>query len=98
MDEQKKIYIGNLDYGVAEHHIAEVLEAKGIVAKDIAVIMDKFTGRSKGFAFAQFATEEDMQKAIEALDGQNLNGRTVKANKAQPQVRRDDSNRRGGRF
>ena len=97
MEEEKKIYIGNLEYSVAEGDLAKALEEKGITAKEITVIMDKYSGRSKGFGFAEFETAEDAQKAIDALNGQDLNGRALKVNKAQKrQPRRDGFGGGGG--
>ena len=66
MEEQKKIYIGNLEYGVGENDLKALLDEKGIAAKEVTVIIDKYTGRSKGFGFADFETPEDAQKAIDA--------------------------------
>ena len=57
MEEEKKIYIGNLEYGVAESDLARVLEAEGINAKNITIIIDKYSGRSKGFGFAEVKNE-----------------------------------------
>jgi len=96
MEEGKKIYIGNLEYGVVESDLTKLFEEKGVTVKEIAVIMDKYTGRSKGFAFAEFETEEDAQKAIEALDGQDLNGRTLRVSKAQKREPRRDNFGGGG--
>ncbi len=96
MEEDKKIYIGNLDYGVAEGDLAGFFEGKGINAKQITVIMDKYTGRSKGFGFAEFETAEETQKAIEALNGQELQGRALKVNKAQKREPRRDKFGGGG--
>jgi len=96
VEEQKKIYIGNLDYSVAESDLARVLEEKGINAKEITVIMDKYSGRSKGFGFAEFETEEDAQKAIDSLNGQELNGRTLKVNRARKMRPRRDNFGGGG--
>ena len=53
MEEQKKIYIGNLEYSVTESDVRKLLEEKGINAEDIKLITDKYTGRSKGFGFAE---------------------------------------------
>jgi len=96
MEEAKKIYIGNLEYGVAEGDIQRTLEEKGITAKEVTIIKDRDTGRSKGFGFAEFETEEEAQKAIDALNGQELNGRTLKVNKAQKMKPRRDSFGGGG--
>jgi cold-inducible RNA-binding protein len=90
VEEEKKIYIGNLEYGVAEGDLAKVLEEKGVIAKEIVVIMDKYSGRSKGFGFAEFQTPEEAEKAIEALNGHEINGRALKVNKAQKRKPRRD--------
>jgi RNA recognition motif-containing protein len=90
MEEERKIYIGNLEYSVAEGDLARILEEKGINAKEITVIMDKYSGRSKGFGFVEFETEEEAQKAIDALNGQELNGRTLKVSKARKMKPRRD--------
>ncbi len=79
-----KIYVGNLEYGVTEDDLRSYLEEKGITAKDIKVIKDKYTGRSKGFGFVEVESDEELQNAIQALDGQALKGRSMKANKARP--------------
>lgn len=91
MEEAKKIYIGNLEYGVTEDDLRKAIEEKGVTATDVKIIMDKYTGRSKGFGFAEFETEEDAQKAIDALNGQDLNGRALKVNKAQKMKPRRDN-------
>ncbi len=96
MEEEKKIYIGNLEYGVGEGELKALLEGKGLAAKEVTVIMDKYTGRSKGFGFAEFETAEDAQKAIDALNGQDMNGRALKVNKAQKRKPRNDFGTGGG--
>ena len=90
MEEEKKVYIGNLEYGVGENELKALLDEKGIAAKEITVIIDKYTGRSKGFGFAEFETADDAQKAIDALNGQDLNGRALKVNRAQKRKPRSD--------
>ncbi len=98
MEEEKKIYIGNLEYGVTEEQLKELLQEKGIGATDVKLIKDKYTGRAKGFGFAEFETEEDAQKAIEALNDYDLNGRKMRVNKAQKmKPRRDNFGGGGGR-
>ena len=96
MEEEKKVYIGNLEYGVGEGELKALLEGKGLAAKEVTVIMDKYTGRSKGFGFAEFETADDAQKAIDALNGQDLNGRALKVNKAQKRKPRNDFGTGGG--
>jgi len=82
MDEEKKIYIGNIDYDVTEEDLREILKEKGVEAKDIKIIRDKFTGRSKGFGFAEFENDEQIQKAIDSLDGEELKSRKLKVSQA----------------
>jgi len=94
MEEEKKIYIGNIDYDVTEEELKEILKEKGFEAKDVNIIRDKFSGRSKGFGFAEFENDEQVQKAIEALDGQELKSRKLKVNKAQRRENRFE--KRGG--
>jgi len=82
MEEDKKIYIGNLDYNVTEEELQKTIEEKGLQIKELKIITDKFTGKSKGFGFAEFEKNEDAQSAIESLDGHELKGRRLKVNKA----------------
>ena len=100
MEEEKKLYIGNLSYETTADELKSVIEAKGIVVKEIRVISDKVTGRSKGFGFAEFETEEEAQKAIEALNEQELGGRKLTVNKAKKMEPRNNSfgGNRGGSY
>lgn len=88
MEEENKIYIGNLDYSVTEEELQKTLEEKELEVKDLKIIRDKFSGRSKGFGFAEFESDEQVQKAIDSLDGQELKSRKLKVSKA----RRRNSN------
>ncbi len=94
MEEEKKIYIGNLSYDLSEDDLRRIIEEKGVSVKEVKLISDRNTGRAKGFGFAEFETEEDALKAIDALNGQELNGRTMKVNKAQKMKPRTE--RKGG--
>jgi len=98
MEEQKKIYIGNLEYGVTESDLRKLFEEKGISVEEIKLISDKYTGRPKGFGFAEFATEETVQQAIGALNDYELNGRKLKVSKAQKMKPRRDNFGSGGGF
>lgn len=80
--EEKKIYVGNLDYAVTDQELQSAFEDKGISTKKAKIIKDKFTGRSKGFGFVELNTEEDVQKAIDSLDGQEVKGRKIRVSKA----------------
>ncbi|MBW2046813.1 MAG: RNA-binding protein, partial [Deltaproteobacteria bacterium] len=97
MEEQKKIYIGNLDYAVTEDDLRKALEQRGINAVELKVITESYSGRSKGFGFAEFETEEQAQQAIDSLNDQDLNGRKLNVSKARKmQPRNRDSFGGGG--
>ncbi len=83
-----KIYIGNLPFSATEEDL------KGLLSKfqsmiSVSLIMDKFSGRSKGFAFAEFEAREDMDGAIAELNGQDLGGRALRVNEAEDRPRED---------
>ena len=99
MEEEKKIYIGNLEFGTSEDDLKKFIEEKGLSAKDVKIITDKFSGKSKGFGFAEFETEEQTQQAIDALNEQELNSRALRVSKAQKmRPRTDRGDFSGGRF
>lgn len=91
----KKIYIGNLSFGVNDDALANHFAQFGEVAS-ARVIMDRDSGRSKGFAFVEMTTDEEAATAIEKLNGTDFEGRTINVNEAKPQAPRDN-NRGGGR-
>lgn len=82
MDEENKIYVGNLDYGLTEDEVKNFITEKGFTVREFKIITDKFSGRSKGFGFAEFESTDDIQPAIEALDGVEMNGRKLRVNRA----------------
>ncbi|MDJ0680679.1 MAG: RNA-binding protein [Xenococcaceae cyanobacterium MO_167.B52] len=84
------IYVGNLDYGLEQDDLVEVFAEYGNV-KRVYVPTDKETGRKRGFAFVELGTEEEESAAIDALDGAEWMGRTLKVNQAKPR----ESNRSG---
>ena len=96
MEEEKKIYIGNLDYGVTEDDLRKMFEEKGVNAVELRIITDNYSGRSKGFGFAEFETEDQAQQAIDSLNGQELNGRKLNVSKARKMKPRRDSFGGGG--
>ncbi|HBD95751.1 MAG: RNA-binding protein [Spirochaetes bacterium GWF1_31_7] len=77
----KKIYVGNMNYGTDEQELNEIFGEFGSVAS-AKIIMDQFTGRSKGFAFVEMENEEDAMAAINALNGKEIGGRVLKVNEA----------------
>lgn len=97
MEEQKKLYIGNLSYDITESDLKGFIEEKGITVSGVKIISDKFSGKSKGFGFAEFETEEQAQAAIEALNEQDYAGRKLTVNKAKKMQPRRDNFGGGGR-
>ncbi|MDZ7659741.1 RNA-binding protein [Fodinibius sp.] len=77
------IYVGNLSFKVSDQDLMEVFEEFGDVTS-AKVIKDRETGRSKGFGFVEMENNDEAQAAIDELDGAEINGRTVKVNKARP--------------
>lgn len=95
-----KLYVGGLPYSVTEGRLSEVFAAHGTV-ESAHVIADKFTGQSRGFGFVEMSSGSEAQSAISALNGTNLDGRTLTVNEAKPMARRDNGgggdSRQGGR-
>ena len=81
----KKLYVGNLSYGVTDADLEQMFAAHGTV-ESAQVIMDRDTGRSKGFGFVEMKTEQEAQAAIAALNGQDNNGRALTVNEARPKT------------
>ena len=87
------IYIGNLSFDTTEDNLRQAFQAFGEVSS-VNVITDKYTGNPRGFAFVEMSDRSEAIKAIGELNGQDLNGRTLKVNEAKP--RTENNNRRGG--
>jgi cold-inducible RNA-binding protein len=79
----KKIYVGNLAYGVGSSDLQQMFEEFGTV-QSAQVIMDRDTGRSKGFGFVEMSSDAEAQKAMDALNGKNVDGRSLTVNEARP--------------
>lgn len=79
-----KIYLGNLSYEVTEEDLMTALGQFGQV-ESVTIIKDKYSGRSKGFGFAEMASRTEAQAAIEGLNGKELKGRALNVNEARPQ-------------
>jgi RNA recognition motif-containing protein len=82
-----KLFVGNLDYSVLADDLKGLFASAGTVV-DAVVIMDKMTGRSRGFGFVEMGSDEEAKKAIETLNGSDLKGRKINVNEAKPQVAR----------
>ncbi len=79
----KKLYVGNLSYSINNDSLKDMFSAAGTV-ESATIIMDKMTGRSKGFGFVEMSTDEEAQKAIEMFDGKEMEGRALTVNEARP--------------
>ena len=86
------IYVGNLPYNISQDELRSAFAAFGEVSS-ATVIMDKMTGRSKGFGFVEMPNQAEGEAAIKALDGSDLNGRNVKVNEARPREDRPPQRR-----
>ena len=91
----KKLYVGGLPYSTTEDQLREAFAQAGEVSSAI-VIMDKMTGRSKGFGFVEYASDEDATKAIDMWNGKDFGGRTLTVNEARPLEERPRRDNRGG--
>ncbi|HWO07186.1 MAG TPA: RNA-binding protein [Candidatus Paceibacterota bacterium] len=88
----KKLYVGGLPYSTTEDQLRDAFAQAGAVSSAI-IIMDKMSGRSKGFGFVEFASDDDAQSAIDMWNGKEFGGRTLTVNEARPM---EDRPRRGG--
>ena len=93
--EKNKLYVGNLPFAVDNARLAEIFSGiDGVEVKEAVVITDKFNeGRSKGFGFVTVADDKQAEKAIEAINGQEVDGRKIVVNVARPRVERRDNDR-----
>ncbi len=81
------IYVGNLPFETTEDELRQAFEAYGEVTSAV-VIRDRFTGRSRGFGFVEMPVEEEARNAIQALDGTEFGGRTLRVSQARPRSER----------
>src|SRR6202163_4840056 len=79
----KKLYVGNLAYGVTDSDLQQLFATHGTV-QSAQVIMDRDTGRSKGFGFVEMGSDSEAQAAIAALNGKEVEGRALTVNEARP--------------
>ncbi|RIK83434.1 MAG: RNA-binding protein [Planctomycetota bacterium] len=87
----KRLYVGNLSYGVGDSELEQLFSAYGTV-QSAQVVMDRDTGRSKGFGFVEMGNDQEAQAAIDGLNGMENNGRALTVNEARPK----ESGGRGG--
>lgn len=94
----KKLYVGNLSFNVDSDQLNSVFSEFGSV-ESANVIMDRETGRSKGFAFVEMSADSEAQTALEKLNGMDLSGRAMNISEAKPQApRTGGGGSRGGSF
>ena len=89
----KKLYVGNLSFGVTDSALEQMFAAHGSVVS-AQIIMDRDTGRSKGFGFVEMSNDQEAQAAIAAMNGQQVEGRTLTVNEARPREERPSGGRR----
>lgn len=77
-----KLYVGNLSFNTTEEALRSAFEAEGRRVDEVSIIMDRDTGRPRGFAFVQMATPADAEAAVQALNGRELDGRTLTVSEA----------------
>src|SRR5450432_2820451 len=84
----KKLYIGNLPFSATEEQLNEWFAQVGVTPSGVNLIRDRFTGQSRGFAFVEVTNDEDADRAVNSLNGQNFGGRNLVVNEARPQAER----------
>ncbi len=93
----KKLYVGGLPYSMSDGELSELFSKVGSVESAV-IIMDKMSGRSKGFGFVEMGSEEEGQKAIDELNGAMVGERTIRVTEARPQEDRRPGGFRKGNF
>ncbi|HCJ11665.1 MAG TPA: RNA-binding protein [Opitutae bacterium] len=91
------IYVGNIAYSTTETEVRAVFESYGVVSS-VKIIMDKFSGESRGFGFAEMPNDTEAKAAIEGLNGSELAGKALVVNEARPREERPSSGGRSGGF
>ncbi len=81
----RKLYVGNLSYGTTDSDLQRLFEAHGTV-QSAQVVMDRDTGRSRGFGFVEMGSDQEAQAAVQALNGKEVDGRTLTVNEARPKT------------
>ncbi len=90
-----KLYVGNLSYTVSEDQLRELFSQAGEI-KELTLILDRATGRTKGFGFVEYTNDADAEKAIQMFNNQELDGRRLTVNVARPREERGGGGGGGG--
>jgi RNA recognition motif-containing protein len=93
----KKLYVGNLSFDTSETQLRDSFAAFGSV-QTVQIIMDRDTGRSKGFAFIEMGSDQEAQAAIDGMNGKMLDGRSLAVNEARPKESRPGGGGGGGGY
>ena len=91
----KNIFVGNLNFNTSEDELRQLFETYGQVDR-VSIMTDRDTGRSRGFGFVEMTSAEDGEKAIAALNGHEIGGRTLNINEARPKTERGSGGGGGG--
>ncbi len=92
---ESRLFVGNLSYQTMENDLQEYFSQAGVVTS-VNLMLDKFTGKSRGFAFIEFSTSEEANKAVEMFHGKDLQGRALTLNIARPREERAPRSGGGG--
>jgi cold-inducible RNA-binding protein len=92
---QSRLFVGNLSYQTAERDLQEFFAQAGTVTS-VTLMMDKFTGKSRGFAFVELSSSEEANRAVEMFHGKDLQGRALTVNIARPREERAPNSGGGG--
>src|SRR5438309_12058754 len=92
---ESRLFVGNLSYQTMENDLQEYFSQAGVVTS-VNLMLDKFTGKSRGFAFIEFSTPEEANKAVEMFHGKELQGRALTVNIARPREEREPRSGGGG--
>lgn len=93
----KKVYVGNMNYSTQEQQLRDLFAQYGEVLS-VNIIVDRYTGKAKGFGFVEMNTDEEARAAIEALNGFEFMARQLRVNEAEDKPRRDGGNSRPRRY
>ncbi len=90
-----KLFVGGISFNTTENDLQDAFAAHGAVT-EVNIIMDRMTGKAKGFGFVTMSTPEEAEKAIQGLNGKVLDGRSLAVNMARPREERTGGGRNGG--
>lgn len=97
MNKKKKLYVGNLDFGVTEEELQNMFSEHGKVLS-VKIPVDSMSGRSRGFGFVEMESSEEADKAIEDMDGKEMNGRKINVSIARERSTSERGGGGGGEF